>query len=69
MQYLTNAAIHNKQSIVGTVITFTLGFIGRAALSDAALIMGILSGLVTSMYTCWKWYTDYKKRHSPNSQK
>jgi hypothetical protein len=69
MQYLTNAAMHNKHSILGTIITFTLGFIGKAALSDAALIMGILSGLVTSLYTCWKWHVDYKKLHSSKSKK
>ncbi len=69
MQHLTNAAAHNRPSIIGTAITFTLGFVGKAALSQTAMVMGILSGLATFLYTCWKWHADYKaiasKKNSP----
>jgi len=60
MQQLTNAAAHSAPSIIGTIITFTLGFVGNAALSQTALAMGILSGLATFLYTCWKWHSEYK---------
>ena len=68
MQHLAGAAVHAKQSIIGTTITFMLGFIGKTTLSNAALVMGILSGMATFLYTCWKWHADYKNLNNNPKQ-
>ena len=61
MEHLTQAIGHNKNSIAGTLAAISLGFIGKWTLSDFALLMGILSGAATTLYTIWKWRQDYLK--------
>jgi len=63
MEHFTHAIGHNRGSIAGTAVAFVLGLVGRLTLSDTALIMGILSGAVTILYTIWKWRQEYKKHH------
>lgn len=63
MEHFTQAVGHNKGSIAGTAVAFALSLVGKLTLSDTALIMGILSGAVTIMYTVWKWRQEYKKHH------
>ena len=69
MENLVFAIGHNKGGIIGTVLSCTLGFIGKATLSDTAFIMAIFSGAVTALYTLWKWYTEFKKIRSKNKNK
>lgn len=63
MEHFNQAIGHNKGSIAGTAVAFALSFVGKLTLSNTALIMGILSGAVTVMYTIWKWRHEYKKHH------
>jgi len=61
MDHFNEALNHNKGSIIGTILAFAFGFIGTVALSDAVLIVGILSGVTTFLYTIWKWRQEYLK--------
>lgn len=59
----------DSKSIGGAILTFVFGVTSKIAnkaseltLSDWAAISAIVTGVVTTLYTVWKWNRDSKKK-------
>jgi len=45
----------------GAALSVILFIISKLTISDAAGVSAILAAAVTTLYTCWKWYHEWKK--------
>lgn len=70
MEHFHSAIAHSKLGFIGTIVCFALAvvgkfikFLGNVTLGDVALIIGIASGGISFLFTCWKWRQEWVKAH------
>jgi hypothetical protein len=53
--------MEHKNSLLGSVISWVIIFLGGFSASTAALVCGSLSALATFSYTMYKWVKEIRK--------